>query len=193
MLDQFAGNLPRFDIFANNPTSLNHIHLSPETLVSLYKDHLVLTGDVPVKQPVIAESRMEAEAVKPALQFDGQNRRHITLLLASPLTSGHTSFLANILKACRLGFDDTAILNMKGENISLTEIKSQLTPSIVLLFGISPLDISLPVNFPHFKIQAYDSVQYLYVPELKKMVEETEEAKLLKSKLWLCLKELFQL
>ena len=196
MPDQFSGIPVRINIFADNQTSLNHIQLSPETLVSLYKDQLVLTGDLPVREPVKAEQLPDAEEqlpVKTGLTFDGQNRRYITLLLASPLTSKHTSFLANILKACRLSFDDTAILNMKGENFSLDQIKSQLTPKIMLLFGVKPLDLSLPINFPTFKIQAYDGIQYLYIPELKQMVEDTEEARLLKSKLWLCLKELFQL
>lgn len=164
-----------------------------------------MLGDVPPEAAVLPANKTAiapietAPAVKegiPAvseLAFDGQNLKHITLLLSAPLTSKHTSFLANILKACRLTFDDTAIVNMKGETISITQIKARLKPTIVLLFGITPLDISLPVNFPPFKIQAYDSVQYLSVPDLKSMVEESDNAKLLKSKLWLCLKELFQL
>jgi hypothetical protein len=75
--------------------------------------------------------------------------------------------------------------------VEIATLKKQLSPSILLLFGPEPTDIRLPIHFPHFKIQAYDQCTYLCAPRLSQLVQTGEENKLLKSKLWVCLKELF--
>jgi hypothetical protein len=61
----------------------------------------------------------------------------------------------------------------------------------VLLFGLDPTAIRLPINFPHFKQLTYDDCVYLSSPALDQLVPNTEESKLLKSKLWVCLKTIF--
>jgi hypothetical protein len=47
------------------------------------------------------------------------------------------------------------------------------------------------MDFPVFKIQAYDQCTYLPAPSLEELVRPGDEGKLLKSKLWVCLKTLF--
>ena len=47
------------------------------------------------------------------------------------------------------------------------------------------------MDFPVFKIQPYDQCTYLTAPALEDMVRPGDDGKLLKSKLWVCLKNLF--
>jgi len=49
------------------------------------------------------------------------------------------------------------------------------------------------MEFPVFKIQAYDQCTYLTAPSLEELVRPGDEGKLLKSKLWVCLKTLFEI
>jgi hypothetical protein len=73
----------------------------------------------------------------------------------------------------------------------ISELRSQLKPTTVLLFGLEPTAIKLPINFPVFRLQPYDDCTYLSAPALSLLVQNSEESKLLKSKLWVCLKTLF--
>jgi hypothetical protein len=56
---------------------------------------------------------------------------------------------------------------------------------------MEPVDIRLPMNFPAFKIQDYDGCTYLCSSSLEELVRPGDESKLLKSKLWVCLKTIF--
>ena len=67
----------------------------------------------------------------------------------------------------------------------LTFFKSK----IVLLFAVEPASFGLPMSFPHFQIQPFAGNSFLFSPSLK----ELENDKMLKSKLWVCLKRLFNL
>lgn len=125
----------------------------------------------------------------------GNNRRRTTLLIQSPgypfLPDNQLAFLTKILEACRMTIADVAIVNNAAAPVNITAIKQQLQPSKLILFGLEPTAIRLPINFPHFKPIAYDDCTYLSAPALDLLVPNTEEAKLLKSKLWVCLKTLF--
>lgn len=101
-------------------------------------------------------------------------------------------FITRLLGACKLGMEDVAVLNQNLQPIEVKKLKQQLNPDRVLLFGISPSEIGLPVNFPMFMPQTYDATTYLYAPLLTQLNQENEEGKLLKSKLWVCLRQVFQ-
>ncbi len=98
-----------------------------------------------------------------------------------------------MLEACRMNMGDVAIVNHAAAPIAIGQLKQQLQPAFVLLFGPTPPDIGLPMDFPLFKIQAYDQCTYLTAPLLADMVVPGEESKLLKTKLWACLKTLFEI
>lgn len=87
---------------------------------------------------------------------------------------------------------DVAIVNHASAPVNITALRAQLQPSVILLFGLEPTTIRLPINFPVFKLQPYDQCTYLSAPALDLLVQTSEESKLLKSKLWLCLKSLFE-
>ncbi len=96
-----------------------------------------------------------------------------------------------MLEACKMNIGDVAIVNQANSAVDIAGLKRQLQPAQILLFGPAPTGIGLPINFPQFKIQAYDQCSFLWVPPLAQLVQPGEEGKLLKTKLWVCLKTLF--
>jgi hypothetical protein len=86
---------------------------------------------------------------------------------------------------------DVAIVNIATSPVTIGEIRQQLHPATVLLFGVEPTALRLPINFPAFRPQDYDGCTYLSAPGLDHLVPNTEESKLSKSKLWVCLKTIF--
>ncbi|MBK9568854.1 MAG: hypothetical protein IPO53_02260 [Chitinophagaceae bacterium] len=54
---------------------------------------------------------------------------------------------------------------------------------------MEPAAFGLPMHFPHYQIQAFAGNSFLYAPSLKELENDRVE----KSKLWVCLKRLFNL
>jgi len=104
------------------------------------------------------------------------------------LPSQQLEFLNNIMKACKLKQTDYAILtNRQNESPDYKAIFSQFKQKQLILFGIDPAAIGLPINFPHFQVQSFQQVGYLAAPKL----DTIEADKALKMQLWQCLKQLF--
>jgi hypothetical protein len=148
------------------------------------------TADIPPAPPP------EPSLAAPSdLKFLGNHRRRITILVHSPgsafLPDDQLSFLTKMLEACRMNIGDVAIINNAAAPVTITALRQQLQPATILLFGLEPTAIRLPINFPAFRLQPYDDCTYLSAPSLQLLVQPSEESKLLKSKLWLCLKTLF--
>ena len=97
-------------------------------------------------------------------------------------------FLNNIMKACKLEQADYSII--ANHQNGLPDYKatfSQFKHKQLILFGIDPSAIGLPINFPHFQVQSFQQVRYLAAPKL----DVIEADKALKIQLWQCLKQLF--
>ncbi len=104
------------------------------------------------------------------------------------LPSQQLEFLNNIMKACKLKQTDYAILaTRQNESPDYKAIFSQYKQKQLILFGVDPAAIGLPINFPHFQVQSFQQVGYLAAPKL----ETIEADKALKMQLWQCLKQLF--
>ena len=199
--------------------SLDNIQLSPLLVAEWYKDALLVSPDgppaiqrppappqpaaTPAPPPQPQSAPQQAPAAPPApepsaeapYKFLGKNGKKITILVQSPgtpfLPDNQLTFLTKILEACRMNIGDVAIVNTATTPVNITAIKQQLQPTVLLLFGLEPTSIKLPINFPEFKVQPYDNCSYLSAPPLTRLVQQSEESKLLKSKLWVCLKTLF--
>lgn len=159
--------------------SLNNISLHIGQIAELYPATLV-----------------ESTIVVPdssGLRFLGSNARNIVVLTDYPdvsfLPDSDLSFLTSVLGACKLSIGDTAIVNKSKVNMDITQVLKELQARQVLLFGIEPLDIGLPMNFPVFQLQAFDKRTYLYSPTLG----ELQKDKANKMQLWNCLKKMFGL
>jgi hypothetical protein len=149
----------------------------------------------PAGAPVLAAEPPAQPAHPPIYKFLGNNHRKVALLVHSPgsafLPDNQLAFLTKILEACRMTIADVAIVNHAATPVTITALRQQLSPAIVLLFGMEPVAIRLPINFPVFKLQTYDQCTYLSAPALDQLVLPSAESQLLKSKLWVCLKTMF--
>ena len=104
------------------------------------------------------------------------------------LPSNENLLLQAILNACKLTSEETAVFSRSVINQNnLKELLEKHQPKKIILFGVDPASIGLPIHFPVFQIQAYQNSQYLHAPALS----ELESNKQLKVQLWQKLKQLF--
>jgi len=129
-------------------------------------------------------------------KFLGRNEKNISLILSAPentfIADHHLVFLTKMLQAVKMTLADVAILNHHHHAVDINKLKEQLHPKTLILFGLEPRQINLPFNSPAYKIQEYDDCTYLYAPPMEELNRDTEQGKLLKSKLWVCLRKLFE-
>ncbi len=167
--------------------SLNNIQLSPVITSALYKNSLVIMGDDEKKE----------SADEQAYKFLGGNKKNMVLVSQSSdavfVSEEHLAFITKLLGACKINLEDAAIINNARSKAVISELKKQFSPKILIFFGVEPTSIKLPIHFPMFKMQEFDGCAYLYVPSLEELNQDNNEGKLLKSKLWVCLKNLFEL
>lgn len=112
----------------------------------------------------------------------------VSLSEGKALPHQQLDFLNNIMKACNLEKANYSIIaNRQDELPDYKATFSQFKQKQLILFGISPAAIGLPINFPHFQVQSFQEVRYLAAPKL----DTIEADKELKMQLWQCLKQLF--
>ena len=167
--------------------SLDNIQLPASVIQDLYKKSLVLSN---VKED--KKSQMLSTAV--SFNILGNNQQKILILVSDSetlyLPDEQLNFLMGILTACKLTMQDVAILNIeKNKDISYTNLTATLKSEKIILFGVETSRISLPLQFPIYQMQAYNNQVYLSVPLLTVLQNDKAE----KTKLWLCLKQLFSI
>ncbi len=171
---------------------LNSLQLPPSLLQELFSDSLVAAPVPMAPKPAPGPAGGGQQL---SYRYLGSNHKNIVVILRSKdaaiISDQHLTFLSKMLEACKKDLRDVAIVNDLAVPVQADLLCQQLRPSIVLLFGLEPTQIKLPFNIPTFKAQAFDGCTYLYCPDLEALNQDTEEGKLLKSKLWLCLKPLF--
>ena len=165
---------------------LNQLKLSPHTLTALYKNLLVQVNETGPAAKKAGE--------KSSLKFLGENRRNILIAVNYPETmhipDEQLGFLINLLTACKLNLGDVAVLNIHHYTVAdLGKNLSFFTSKIVFLFGVEPTALNLPISFPHFQVQEFSGATYLFSPDLTAI----EQDKILKSKLWVCMRRIFNL
>ena len=165
--------------------NLNTIELPAFVIVDLYKNSLV---------EMDSDQRIIPESVPKQLKYLGSNKKNILFCVKYEsiphLPDEQLTFLINMLAACKLGLGDVAILNLHHfQGYSYKEILTDLKSETVFLSGITPAEFGLPINFPQFQLQSFNNSAFLYIPTL----EDLDEDKVLKSKLWVCLRRIFSL
>ena len=165
---------------------LNQLKLSPHTLTTLYKNLLVNVND-----PGHAAENLEE---KTSWKFLGENRRNILIAVnyteSMHIPDDQLGFLTNLLTACKLNLGDVAVLNIyRYPAADLANILSFFKSKIVFLFGVEPTTLNSPISFPQFQVQEFSGATYLFSPHLT----EIEQDKILKSKLWVCMRRIFNL
>jgi len=166
--------------------SLDNLQLAPVVLQHLYRTSLVdLTP---------ANTHRELVSAAEKLNYLGENKGNVVVIVENPaaiyLSDDELNFLIGILSACKLSMADIALVNIhKNGQLNYTAITDQLKAEKILLFGVDPSVLDLPLQFPFYQIQRFNSQVYLSSPELKTLSENRDE----KMKLWNCLKQLFSI
>jgi len=159
------------------------IKLPIAVLSALYSNCLVdvknsdtPTNNLPSMVPAPAPEAVPADTVV------------VSMAAGKELPSPQLDFLHNIMKACKLDQAQYAIITKNQDDLpDYKAIFSQFKQKQLILFGIDPSAIGLPINFPHFQVQSFQQVRYLAAPKL----DTIEPDKALKMLLWQCLKQLF--
>jgi hypothetical protein len=180
--------------------SVEKIRLPDFLLADLYKNSLVeidaTIANKPAAQAPETKQR-EVDVAEPKLKYLGENRKNVTILVEQPktefLNKEDLTFLTNILKACQLSLPDIAIVNIVSQSATFQQIKEQLNPAYLLLFNVETLAIKLPFVVPAFQLQDYDGCKIMTAPPLSSLNQPTQDGKLLKTKLWMGLKQMFNI
>jgi hypothetical protein len=182
--------------------SFDKIQLPDFLIADLYKDSLVElesfkeVESVKYEEKIIQKIESQVEAPK-SIKFLGENRKNITVIVntdkAAIISDADLTFLSNILKACGFNLGDIAIANKHDQDIQFTSIREQLSANYILLFNVDPFAIGLPFTIPHFQVQPYADATIITAPALAVLNQPTEESRLLKTKLWMSLKRLFNI
>jgi hypothetical protein len=192
--------------------SLNHIQLNSSLVTSLYRNSLIETDNVIAKnEKKPADTANERDEIKKndsltsnqvitlsaeiksaEWKYLGDYKKNCLLIVhyddITYLPDKQLNFLTSILGACKLSLADVAILNLSNApSSSHKSLSEKFRPKATILFGISPAEFEMPVNFPEFQVQPFNQCTFLHTPSLEKL----ESDKILKSKLWVCLRKIF--
>ena len=175
---------------------INHLQLSSELIAALYPESLVVIKEYPpAKQNVISQKPVAYKT--PVYPFLGENSRSICFLTNYPeedfLPAEQHEFLIKMLSACKLSFNDVALVNIAHIPFDLAELRVQLHPQIIFLWGTSPLSVGLKSGLPDFNISAIDGISVIPVLSPDVMSGNRPEGTAFKQRLWICLKKLFTL
>ncbi len=175
---------------------INNIQLSPELIAALYPETLVIGNDPDTdKKPgKIATPVLTPNTV---FSFLGKNLRSICFLVDYPghdfLPEEQLVFLHKMLSACKCTLDDIALVNMAHSDLQLTDLKKQLQPRIIFLWGIRPATVGFKQGLPDFNISVVDGISVIPIVTPDLMCGESPQGLELKQRLWSCLKKLFNL
>lgn len=172
--------------------NINDIQLNPQLVAELYRSSLVEMGENPIVSP--RQEKKEEPVPDSGWKWLGENKKNILVIVrytdAVHIPDKELDLLVTMLAACKLSLADTAIVNLNNHpEASYKELTSFFRSKIVLLFDTEPSGFGLPMSFPHYQLQAFANATFLYSPSLS----ELENDKVQKSKLWVCLKRLFNL
>jgi hypothetical protein len=175
---------------------INHLRLSSEMIAALYPESLVAgNGPTPVKENVRTPKPVADKT--PAYPFLGENNHSICFIANCPeedfLPAQQLVFIQKMLAACKLNLNDIALVNIAHTAFGLAELRVQLHPQIIFLWGIPPVSVGLKSSLPDFNISMLDGISVIPVLSPDLMSGNDPEGTELKQRLWICLKKLFTL
>ena len=187
--------------------ALNNIQLPAQTVVDLYRnflceDDLVSRPNKPTNKISGEVNSVKKEAVNlekgyGQINFLGKNLMQFVIMVDYDnevyLPEIQLNFISNILKACQMNLADVAIVNVNKQHIRFEDLTEQLNPKNIVLFGIDSASYTFHTHLNVFNIITSNGRQIFASPALEQLNQESEEGKLLKSKLWLCMKRMLKL
>jgi hypothetical protein len=159
--------------------SLKNLQLNPLSVA-----HLFSSG-------IISLHKTDVKATENTVAFLGKNLSHITIVVNDLnnfyISEEDLNVLSKMLIACKLTLEHIALINIGKVPTNWAAIKTSLNPQKLILFGVTPTQIELPIIFPEYHLQSYNDTTFL----LSDSIENISADKLLKSKLWISLQNLF--
>ncbi|MBS1921112.1 MAG: hypothetical protein JST17_12745 [Bacteroidetes bacterium] len=167
--------------------NINHIKLNVSLLTDLYTNTLIEAKDT-------VESQLSKKKLESSWKYVGENEKNILMLVSYPeqdeLSNEQFSFLKSLLSACKISLSDVVVMNLsQNTTTDYKSLKENFKSQTIFLFGIEPSILGMPLNFPQFQVQSFDHCTFLYSPTL----DELEKDKVLKSKIWVCLRRIFSI
>ncbi|MGZ8556911.1 MAG: hypothetical protein ACXWWC_01190 [Chitinophagaceae bacterium] len=176
---------------------LNDLHLSPSVLSALYPSSLINLDNANNPEqtlPIETKSfkKTSSSTFDTGWKYLGNNQKNILIVVnyenVLHLPDEELTFLTNMLTACKLNLGDVAIVNKNNyKETAYKDFRDEFKSKIIFLFGIEPSVFGLPVSFPFFQVQSLAGCTFLYTPSL----EENRNDSLLRSKLWVSLRNIF--
>ncbi|RYF95372.1 MAG: hypothetical protein EOO02_23200 [Chitinophagaceae bacterium] len=128
-------------------------------------------------------------------RFLGKNQRNVSVIARYThdpyIPEQDLEFLTKLLSACKLNLGDVAIINDSVQPVKFQKLNEELAPKFVLMFGLEPSELGLPLNFPQLKPQAFSNCNFLIIPPIGELLPDTPAVKETKKKLWESLKKMF--
>ena len=174
----------------------------PKFLIAdLYKEVLVEIGQknpknnsYTIEKKENIEKGIDTKKGNTSLKYLGDNNKNIIILVSNSsaifIEEEDLNFLTNVLKSVELNLADIALINLATTTTTYSDLLETFKAKYFIFFGTTPSSISLPLNVPHFQIQQYAGFYFMTVPSITDLNKPTEEAKLLKTKLWVGLRNM---
>ena len=180
------------------------IQLPEFVLADIYSNNLVIVEksvvnkteqDIKpaINKPVDVSEKKESK--QPAAWFLGDNKKNITIVVTDKkhvfLDDESLNLLTGILNACQLTLADIALINFNQTPMNYDKISAHLKPINLFMFNVTTHELGLPFSIPHYQVQHYANCTFLSANDLHQMTDASQDAKLEKTKLWVCLKKIF--
>ena len=164
--------------------SLDNFQLPVSLLTELYNNSIVALETT----QAIPKSLNSTD-----IPYLGKNRKNILIIVNEPdtpfLNEKDMEFLTGILTACKLNFNDVALVNeCHSNNFEVKDLITKFEPRQVLCFGDLLKDWPFEEK-KHFDILSHNGYQILFSPSLNNLEKNIE----IKKALWNCLKKIFTL
>ena len=159
--------------------SLDNIQLLPKVVAELYKESLVVLKDLQATQQSTTATK----------NISGQTPARILLITPSPTVESEKTFLDKLLTACQIIPEEAKNLNILDHAPDYAAVIETSTPPVILMFGVGPAQIGLPLEFPAYQLQKHHGKTFLSADPLNRLMADPAAKKLL----WACLKKIFGL
>ena len=132
----------------------------------------------------------------PTIRYMGEFKQRISIVIAEPkhedILPEDLEFLNKMMAACKLTIADMAIINIAANQPNAQQLWQLMPAKAVLMFDVPASAIGIPFYQPDFKVQQWDSAQFLNAPALATFRgKDSPELKLRKRQLWECLQKIF--